>query len=180
VVRVRGLVAGRQGEYVIFSVFDPNARRFDYYEAPGHAANYGARGTKYRALTQPPQGGLAGPSGRAGPGGGGGAQAVGFAPEALAMRLPHSAMLVGHGDEARGIIAEAWGHSGGGFSGAVDGYMGGYGVDLGLAGLGEGEAPPPPPVVAASGVSFGQVIVAACVASIVGVIVQRAFIKKKR
>lgn len=151
---------------MIFSVYDSNARRFDYYEAPGHSANYGARGTKYRALTQAPQG-LSGASG---------GQYVGFAPEALVMPLPANAMPVGHGDEARGVIADV---RRGGYVGeyAGAGSFGGLGS---FDGLGEGEpTPPPPAVVAAPGVSFGQVIAAACVASIVGVLVQRAMNKKR-
>lgn len=150
---------------MIFSVYDSNARRFDYYEAPGYAANYGARGTKYRPLTQPPQGGLAGAGG----------QYVGFAPEALTMSLPSNAVPVGHGSEARGIVADV---QRGGYTGEYAGV--GAGSFGGLSGLGEGEQPQPPPaVVAAPGVSFGQVVAAACVASIVGVLVQRAMNKKR-
>ncbi len=137
---------------MIFSVFDHNARCFDYYEAPGTSANYGSRGTKHRPLTQAPQGAL------------GGVGPIGFAPEALALPLPASARPVGRGEQARGIIAVVPRGSS---------QLHGFGgepvlVAPGLSGaLGEAEEP-------RSGVSLGQVIVAACVASVVGVVVQRA------
>lgn len=75
---------------MICSVYDPHRRCYDYYEVPGTSKDYGARGTKYRPPTQPPQGSKLG--------------AIGFAPEALALPLPQPAQHVGSGDLARGII----------------------------------------------------------------------------
>lgn len=136
---------------MIFSVYDNAAKRFDYYEAPGNSSHYGARGQKYRALSQAPQG----PSGL----GGVSIGAVGFAPEALGMVLPENAVRVGSGVEARGIIASrarsSWSNVGG--------------VDVGTGGLnGVGEVEP-----ATNRHTFMHVVGAAVVASVVGVFVQR-------
>ncbi len=195
---------------MIFSVFNPAERCFDYYEAPGNSSNYGARGTKYRALHGAPQG----------PGPRDGIGCVGFAPESLALPLPNNARRVGTGTVARGIVAVRGEARGGGLgswrgwpagrapapqaparSGVMramglgdyttvggppqllDPELGAYGA---LVGLGDGElngvslgdvaeAVTVAPVdVVAPRLSLGQVVGAACVASIVGVLVQRA------
>ena len=140
---------------MIFSVFDHNARCFDYYEAPGTSANYGARGTKYRALTQ----GVQGPAVSGGLAGGGAArvQAIGFAPESLCLPLPSNAMPVGRGEQARGIIACVPSRSMAGL-GATD-----VSVTTGTD-----------KVVVETQHSFGKIVVAACVAGVVGVLVQKA------
>lgn len=180
---------------MIFSVFDHDARCYDYYEAPGTAASYGARGTKYRALTQGVQGprvsGLGGPSG--------GITPIGFAPEALALALPSSARLVGRGSEARGVIAVAgrggsygsseasrmssmWPASPGRFEeegGTINAFVNGLALGTyDMAGLGADEptaAPvaPVPVVVEAAPYPFGKVVAAAVIATLVGIGVQR-------
>lgn len=102
---------------MIFSVYDNASKLFDYYEAPGNPSHYGARGQKYRALSQ--RGGLG---------------EVGVVPEALGMVLPSNAVKVGSGVEARGMIATRGGVNGGG---------GGYASVDGLGGLGEVEPATP-------------------------------------
>jgi hypothetical protein len=134
---------------MIFSIFDHNARCFDYYEAPGTSKTYGSRGTKYRAPTQPPQGS---------PQLGG----IGYAPEALALPLPAGARQVGRGTQARGVIAVK----------AVRAQAAQSTVSgLGASGLGANE------VVVEETVrqhqSFKHTLAAACVAAVVGVLVQR-------
>ncbi len=163
---------------MIFSVFDHNARCFDYYEAPGTSANYGARGTKYRPLTQGPQGPLAASMGLAGTPGD--RVCVGFSPESLAMLLPANARPVGRGDQAKGIVAvvsrsQSRSVSTAGYD-SVAGF-GGLGSFDGLgvvAAIGSelGEDAPVPTSVAGE-TSFGRIIAAACVASVVGVVVQK-------
>lgn len=147
---------------MIFSVFDHNARCFDYYEAPGTAADFGARGTKYRPLTQGPQGPAAKDLGLAGarPGE---RVVVGFSPEALAMPLPANARFVGRGDEARGVIAVVRRSQG------VH-MQAGYDAIDGL-----GSSPPENAIVCATTPTpFTRVVAAACIAAVVGVLVQRA------
>lgn len=150
---------------MIFSVYDYASRAYDYYEAPGTSATYGLRGTKYRPLIQKPQGPLSGVGDTSiGP--------IGFAPEALALPLPRNAQRVGRGQEPRGVIAVNLPHPE---------YPARYeehgGTISGLAGFGDVPVPEPAsaPVadVKVEPVSFGHVVVAACVASVVGVIVQR-------
>lgn len=163
---------------MIFSVFDQNARVYDYFEATGTSADYGSRGTKYRPLNAPPQGPLA--SSMSGMNGAriqappGERVAIGFAPEALALPLPKNARKVGRGSKARGVIAvpmptksaDPW-YDEGGRSASVHG----------LAGLGEERsdqpATAPAAVVVTTETPFGKVIAAACIASVVGVFVQK-------
>ncbi len=150
---------------MIFSVFDPHTRSYDYFEAPGTAVNYGARGTKYRPLSGAPQGG--------------GTGLVGFAPEALALTLPSNARSIGRGPTARGIIAvqhrqpqqqqqqQPQQQSQGQQTVELSGVPSAVVASLGLGEV-PTEAPTPPRY------PFGQVLAAACVASIVGVLVQKA------
>ena len=145
---------------MIFSVFDPYRRTYDYYEAPGTSADYGLRGTKYRTLNGHPQGpvshALSGGQSRT---------IIGFAPEALATRLPEDARRVGSGREARGAIAVA--------SGAMSGFSSGFaGGSGGIAGLGE-VAPATKDESSLNVVGFGEVVLAGVIASIVGVLVQK-------
>jgi hypothetical protein len=156
---------------VIFSVWDVNARVYDYFEAPGTSADYGARGTKYRALRGAPSGPPPGLGGftAIGP--------IGFTPDSLAMPLPSNVRQVGRGKDARGVIAV---HARGvGDYVAIDNLADYVAVDnLGLAGFGDvGEDPPVPVAVDPGGISFGQVVAASVVASVVGVFVQRALKK---
>lgn len=144
---------------MIFSVFDPHRRCFDYYEAPGTAVNYGARGTKYRPLSGKPD--LSGPVN-------GERLVVGYAAESLAMPLPQGARRVGSGNQARGLMAVVRGGARAGYGGGVSGSGGLAGVDVGDTG-----EPFPPPPVAPGGVTFGQAIAASCVAAVVGVFVQK-------
>ena len=98
---------------MMFSVWNYPARQYDYYQSPGNSKNYDARGTKYRALNQPPQGpleseifsGVGSMGGARAQGAPGRRVAIGFAPEALAMKLPAQAQYVGSGSDARGVIA---------------------------------------------------------------------------
>ncbi len=153
---------------MIFSVFDPYSRAYNYYEAPGTSRNYGARGTKYRPLHGHPQG----PKGALGDGSGRSIGPIGFAPEALGVALPPNAKQVGRGKEARGIIAvvapqpeypSRYEEHGGTITGLRGGAMGA------LNGLGATDDI----TVTAAPVSFGHVVVAACIASVVGVVVQK-------
>jgi len=199
---------------VIFSVFDHDERRFHYYEAPGTSAKYDSRGTKYRALSQGPQGPLA--ASVTGLGGGGGRAGervcIGFAPEALAIKLPSNARRVGSGNVARGIVASRVG-GGGGLSGfgAVHhapyaerfqgarprmhdteirpAYPGKYEEEVcGVCGTGLGDvlastatAPTSPSEtnLVVTKTAFGQTVLAATIAAVVGVFVQRALNKRK-
>lgn len=146
---------------MIFSVFDHHSRRWHYYEAPGTAVNYGSRGTKYRAPTQPPQGSPT-------------MGAIGFAPESLGVPLPSNARRVGSGAFARGLVAAVP------FRVGSNGLNGLNGVDVGsLGSLGSvvvgTDAPVQPGQTAVIvKATFGQTIAAACVAAVVGVLVQRA------
>lgn len=188
---------------MIFSVFDHNARCFNYYEAPGTAANYGARGTKYRALSQGPQGPMA--SSVTGLGGGGrpGERVcIGFAPEALAIKLPSNARRVGSGSAARGVIAVVSGSMNAlgaihhapyaeRFQGARPrmhdteirpAYPNRYeeegGTYNGVDGLGaDVDVAPEQRVIATT--PFAQIVLAASIAAIVGVVVQRMLNKWK-
>ncbi len=149
---------------MIFSVFDDHARDWHYFEAPGTSATYGARGTKYRPLNGRPSG----PS--SGLGGAGGIGPIGFTPEALAMALPSNARPVGKGSVARGVVAVVP------RSGIRPAYPAqweewqGHGRDDAVAGLGDASAPP----VVVEGIPLSKVVFAACVASVVGVLVQKA------
>lgn len=168
---------------MIFSVWNHANRNYDYFKAPGNSANYGARGTKYRPLNQPPQGpfesqlvgyGAAGMGGARVQGPPGRRIAIGFTPEALALPLPLGAQRVGSGNEARGVIATQRSNVNARAQGE-----GRYADVSGLGGLGEdgktpdAEPPPPPAIATARGVPFTQVVGAAVIASIVGVVVQK-------
>ncbi len=146
---------------MIFSVFNDNARCWEYFEAPGTSADYGARGTKYRPLNGRPSGPPRGLAGAAG----GGIGPIGFTPEALAMKLPPNVRRVGSGDVAHGVVAvrghnmrpaspSRWEEDGGTING--------------LGGLGEDTAS-----AVVEGIPLSKVVFAACVASVVGVIVQK-------
>lgn len=137
---------------MIFSVFDHHGRCFNYYEAPGTSKNYGSRGTKYRAPTQPPQGPpqLSGAGRNIGP--------IGFAPESLALPLPSNARQIGRGQQARGIIATIRSES-------RDRGLGDATTPTGVSpGVVEVNVPRYP---------FGTTLAAACIAAVVGVLVQR-------
>jgi hypothetical protein len=140
---------------MIFSVYDPYRRAFDYYEAPGTSASYGERGTRYRPLAGRPQ-----LSGHIPTAAGSERVVVGYLPEALVASLPQSARKVGSGSQARGIVAQP------------------AGAELGQIEQ-PNAVPPPPPVAAAGGVSFGQVVAASVLATVVGVFVQRALRERK-
>jgi hypothetical protein len=152
---------------MIFSVFDHHAKRFDYFEAPGTSVVFGARGTKYRALNQPPQGPLASSMGLGGRGAASGDRVnIGFAPEALAMELPANARQVGRGSDARGIIAVQDVVPRGFVSPTLNGTVWGLDGHLGEVPFGE-----EPTVIAKT--PFAQIVTAACVAAVVGVVVQK-------
>ena len=140
------------GSGQVFSVFDPYARKYNYFAGPGNSANYGARGTKFRALTQQPSGNK-----EMGP--------IGFAPEALALALPSTVRRVGSGFEARGIVAVP----------SVGASVGGLGrVPVLVAptlGLGLGPTLVDDVVVVKS--SFGAMVAAAAIAAVVGAVVTR-------
>jgi len=149
---------------MICSVYDSQRRIYTYYECPGVARDYGARGTKFRMPNRPPE-----PS----PGLGTSAT-IGFSPDALAIVLPQGAQPVGTGTRAKGVIAVP---QGGDIVDSMLTQQGGGGPALrgALAGLGESaptQAPDQTKIEIRS--SLGQVIFAACVASIVGAFVQRA------
>jgi len=133
-----------------FSIYNPTARCYDYYVGAGTSAHYGSRGTKYRAPIMGPQG-----SAQLG--------IVGFQPEALALPLPAGAQKVGRGAEARGIIAVRARRNVPLTSSASSSVNG-------LGGLGDADVTE----VAVQPVGFGRVVAAACIASIVGVFVQKA------
>ncbi len=155
----------------MFSVFNYETKKFDYYEAPGTSSTYGARGTKYRPLSQAPSGP---PSSGLG-GSGGGIGLIGFAPEALGISLPRDARRVGSGNLAQGVVANRGSRGSGASLASYNGPVGA--VTLGHFSLGDAAVEPTtsaPIVVKDPGISFGKVIGAACIASIVGVIVQRA------
>lgn len=151
---------------MIVSVYSYTKKMFDYYEVPGAYD----RSTRYRALTQKPQGS---------PQMGG----VGYAPEALGVPLPPGARQVGTGKEARGIVAfdprpvsartpvamspsspSTWEESVAGFGGP------------GLHGVGATDVVE----VQTRSTPFVQVVAASSIAAVVGVIVTRALSKKKR
>jgi len=154
---------------MIFSVFNDQAREWQYFEGPGTSADYGSRGTKYRPLHGRPSGpsNLGGSSRGLGP--------IGFVAESLAVPLPSNVRPIGRGTVARGIVAvvprtgirpaypaqwEEWtGNTPP--SGRLDGRV------EGLAGTEETVTAVP------TGIPLSKVIVAACVASVVGVIVQK-------
>lgn len=146
---------------MIFSVYNYASRSYDYYEGMGTSADYKLRGTRYRPLIQQPQGPLSGVGDvTIGP--------IGFAPEALALPLPKNVRRVGQGQQPRGVIA-------------VDvprpEYPSRYeergGTISGLNGLGDAPTALPVVDVKAEPISFGHVVAAACIASVVGVVVQR-------
>lgn len=142
---------------MICSVYDPQRRIFSYYECPGTAREHGIQGTKYRPPNRAPD-----KSNALG-------TAIGLVPEALAVVLPPGAQPIGTGTRAKGVIAVR--HGGDVFDALVN-QTGGSGPALRgtLSGLGEEPPVPPPPPAT----SFTQVVAAACIASIVGVLVQKA------
>jgi hypothetical protein len=150
---------------MICSVYDPHRRCYDYFEVPGTAKDYGARGQKYRYPTQAPQGNQT-------------VGLIGFAPEALAMPLPSAAQPVGSGDVARGVICVVGRQQG------LGGMPGNLTLQT-LTGLGS-DAPTAPQVVsnierqAEATKHWGQVIGTAVVAGVVGVVVQQLLQPKKR
>ncbi len=135
---------------MIFSVYDHNSRCFNYFEAPGTGATYGVQGTKYRQLSQQPLSGL------------------GFAPEALVPPLPVSARPIGRGTVARGIMARMGGSEG------LGDYTPPTLIAPVLGGLGEAPAVCPP---CDDGPKFMDMVAAASIAAVVGVVVQRAMKK---
>ena len=152
---------------MICSVYDPARRIYSYYDCPGTARDHGIVGTKFRSPNRPPElcPGL-------------GAQVtIGFSPEALAFILPPGAQPIGTGTRARGVIAV---RAGGDPVAAMLADKGGSGPALrgALAGIGDmGEPvtlPTNPPVEIEVKPNIGQAILAACVAGIVGVLVQKA------
>lgn len=152
---------------MICSVYDPSRRIYSYYDCVGTARDHGITGTKFRKPNRAPDmcPGL-------------GVQAtIGFAPEALAFILPPGAQPVGSGTRPRGVIAV---RAGGDPAAAMFADQGGSGPALRggiLAGFGDvGEAvvlPTTPPVEIGIRPKLGQVVLAACVASVVGVFVQK-------
>lgn len=148
---------------MIVSIYDYKAKLFHYFEVPGQYD----RSTRYRALNQKPQGSkeLGG---------------IGYAPEALGIPLPSGARQVGTGKEARGMV----GFDPRGPRAAVPmapsspstweenrvGMLGGM-TSTGATDVVEVQTRSTP---------FVQVVAAACVASIVGVVVNRALSKRKR
>lgn len=158
---------------MICSVYDPARRIYTYYQCPGTPRDNGVKGTKFRMPNRPPElsPGL-------------GAQAtIGYAPEALALVLPPGAVPVGTGTRPKGVIAVRPGED---LSAALYADQGGSGPALRgeIAGFGEAPAAPvtlpspaattPEPVTVEVKTNFAQVVFAACVASVVGVMVQRA------
>lgn len=135
---------------MICSVYDTHRRCYDYYEVPGTAKDYGARGQKYRPPTQPLQGNRT-------------VGAIGFAPEALAMPLPSSAQHVGTGTMAKGIIC-----TGGNRALAALGAIPADVTDRSLTGLGETTV-----IEREKPHSWGHVVAAAVVAGVAGVLVQK-------
>lgn len=161
---------------MIFSVYNYDTKRYDYFEAPGTRADYDGRGTKYRPLSQKPQGpspGLSGP--------GAGIGLVGFAPEALGFPLPQNAHRVGSGELAKGCVA-CRNYDPSMVRGALQGISPNRAQDRravrllsGLEGFGETvPVPPQTEQIEVVSPSFGRVIAASCIAAIVGVLVQRA------
>lgn len=157
---------------MICSVYDPSRRVYSYYECAGTPRDHGVTGTKFRKPNRPPD-----------PCPGLGAQAtIGFTPEALAFVLPPGAQPIGTGTRPRGVIAV---RAGGDPVAAMFADQGGSGPALrgamegALAGIGDvGEPvtlPTNPPVEVEVKTNLGQTVLAACVAGIVGVLVQRAF-----
>lgn len=151
---------------MICSVYDPARRIYSYYDCPGTARDHGIVGTKFRAPNRPPEmcPGL-------------GAQvSIGFSPEALAFVLPPGAQPIGTGTRPQGVIAV---RAGGDPVAAMLADKGGSGPALrgALAGLGDiGEPvtlPTTPPTEIEVKSNLGQVVFAACVASVVGVVVQK-------
>lgn len=154
---------------MIVSCYDYRLKLWHYYEVPG---TYD-RSTRYRALTQKPQGSreLGG---------------IGYAPEALGVPLPPGARQVGTGREARGIVAfdprpasaalgtmsvpmtpsmpSQWEET---MAGASVGTLGGMGATDVVE-------------VQTRSTPFIQVVAASSIAAVVGVIVTRALSKKKR
>lgn len=150
---------------MICSVYDPSRRIYSYYDCPGTARDHGIVGTKFRAPNRAPDicPGL-------------GAKAtIGFAPEALAFILPPGAQPIGTGTRPRGVIAV---RAGGDPVSAFFSDTGGSGPALrgGLAGVGETVTVPMKPSVEVDinvKPNFRDTIIAACIAGITGVIVQK-------
>lgn len=150
---------------MICSVYDSARRIYTYYECPGPARAHGVTGTKFRAPNRPPE---MSPSL--------GANAtIGFTPDALALVLPPGATPIGTGTRPRGVIAVT---AGGNPLKAFMADKGGSGPALrgALAGLGEAPTvlPTNPPTQIEVKSNLAQVVFAACVASVVGVMVQKA------
>lgn len=159
---------------MIFSVFNDHSRDWQYFEGPGTSANYGSRGTKYRPLHGRPSGpsNLGGSSRGLGP--------IGFVAESLAVPLPSNVRPIGRGTVARGIVAVVprtgvrpaypaqWEEWAGNTppSGRLEGLAGTDGTD-------GTDGSDVPAGTGSAGIPLSKVIVAACVASVVGVIVQR-------
>lgn len=153
---------------MICSVYDPARRTYSYYDCPGTARDHGIVGTKFRAPNRAPD-----------PCPALGANAtIGFTPEALAFILPPGAQPIGTGTRPKGVIAV---RSGGDPVAAMLADKGGSGPALrgtlaGFDGIGETvTVPSTPPVEVEIKVkqNFRDTIIAACVAGIAGVIVQR-------
>lgn len=153
---------------MICSVYDPARRIYSYYDCPGTPRDHGITGTKFRKPNRAPD--LC-PSL--------GAQAtIGFAPEALAFILPPGAQPIGTGTRPRGVIAV---RAGGNPAMAMFADKGGSGPALrgdefaGLGSIGEPVTlPTNPPIEIEVKPNYGQAILAACVAGVVGVLVQKA------
>jgi hypothetical protein len=151
---------------MICSVYDSARRIYTYYECPGSARDNGVTGTKFRKPNRPPE---------LSPGLGANAT-IGFCPDALALVLPPGATPIGTGTRPKGVIAV---RAGGDPLKAFMADKGGSGPALrgALAGLGTvGDTitlPTDPPTEIDVKPNLGQVVFAACVASVVGAIVQR-------
>lgn len=149
---------------MICSVYDPSRRIYSYYECAGTPRDHGIVGTKFRKPNRAPD-----PSPALGD-----AVTLGFAPEALAFVLPRDAQPIGTGTRARGVIAV---RAGGDPVAAMFADKGGSGPALrgALSGIGEPVTlPTNPPIEIEVKPNIGQAILAACVAGVVGVLVQKA------
>ena len=154
---------------MICSVYDSSRRIYTYYECAGTPRDHGVTGTKFRQPNRAPD-----PCPRLGA-----AKTIGFSPEALAFVLPPGAQPVGTGTRPRGVIAV---RAGGDPVAAMFADKGGSGPALrgALAGIGDfgdvGEPvtlPTKPPIEIEVKQNLTQTVLAACVAGVVGVLVQR-------
>lgn len=149
---------------MICSVYDPSRRIYSYYECPGTPREHGITGTKFRAPNRLPD-----PCHALGAN-----VTIGYAPEALAFVLPAGAQPIGTGTRPRGVIAV---RAGGDPIAAMFADKGGSGPALRghLAGIGEPTTlPTNPPIEIEVKPNLGQAVLAACVAGVVGVLVQKA------